>query len=76
MTSNVPGLTIQKSASSLSYNVAGQNIIYIYNVINSGNVGVSGNITVIDNILHQILIPNNDLGLGQSVTITANYTIQ
>ncbi len=71
-----PGLTIQQSASPLSYTVAGQNITYTYTVTNSGNVNISGNITVTDNILGKIFIPNNYLGPGQSVTTTANYTIR
>ena len=37
---------------------------------------ILGTITVTDNILGQIIISINDLGPGQSVTTTSNYTIQ
>ncbi len=71
-----PTLTIATSASSTSYNVAGQNIIYTYTVTNSENVDISGNITVTDNRTGQIFIPNTNLAPGKSITGTATYVIK
>ena len=41
--------------------------------MNTGNMAILGNITVIDSILGVISIPSNDLEPGQSVTGTATY---
>ena len=71
-----PALTIVKSASSTTYATVGQTIAYTYTVTNSGNVHIKGPISIIDSLINgSILIPNTDLGPGQNVIGTANYTI-
>jgi uncharacterized repeat protein (TIGR01451 family) len=71
-----PALTIVKSVSSTNDSTTGQPITYIYNVTNSGNVNIKGPINIIDSRINgSILIPNTDLGPGQSITGTSNYSI-
>ena len=70
-----PALTIQKSASPLSYNFAGQNITYTYNVTNSGNADLTGPITVNDSKTGTILISSSVLAPGAIVSGTAKYAI-
>ncbi len=71
-----PALTIVKSASPTTYTTTGQTITYIYNVTNSGNVNIKGPINIIDSLINgPISIPNTDLGPGQSITGTSNYSI-
>ena len=71
-----PALTIVKSASPTNYSTVGQNIIYTYTVTNSGNVNIKGPINIIDSLINgPISIPNTDLGPGQSITGTSNYSI-
>ena len=71
-----PALTITKSASPTTYSTVGQNITYIYTVTNSGNVNITGPINIIDSLINGLIsIYNTDLGPGQSVIGTENYTI-
>jgi uncharacterized repeat protein (TIGR01451 family) len=71
-----PALTIVKSASPTNYSTVGQTITYIYNVTNSGDVDIKGPINIIDSLINgPISIPNTDLGPGQSITGTSNYSI-
>ncbi len=61
-------MTIQKLASPTSYSKVGQNITYIYNVSNSGNVDLTENITVKDNRTGTFNIISNGLGVGKNIT--------
>ncbi|MDY9928170.1 PGF-CTERM sorting domain-containing protein, partial [Methanosarcina sp.] len=70
-----PVLIIGKSASPTTYSTVGQIITYTYTVTNSGNVNITGPITVTDSTLGTVNITAGDLIPGQSVTGTANYTI-
>ncbi len=70
-----PALITVKIASPTSYSAVGQKITYNYTVTNSGNVFISGPITVTDNITGVIQLSNSGLSPGQNVTGTANYTI-
>jgi uncharacterized repeat protein (TIGR01451 family) len=68
-------LTVKKVASPIAYSTAGQNITYSYIVENSGNVGISGPISVTDNRTGTTQISSSGLAPGQYVIGTANYTI-
>ncbi len=70
-----PALLTVKIASPTSYSAVGQKITYNYTVTNSGNVFVSGPITVTDNITGIIQLSSSGLSPGQNVTGTANYTV-
>jgi hypothetical protein len=65
----IPVLTIVKSVSPT-------NDSYIYTVTNSGNVNIKGPIKITDSFINRsILIQNTDLGPGQSIAGTSNYSI-
>jgi hypothetical protein len=71
-----PALTIEKSALPETYDTVGQTITYTYKVTNSGNVDISGPITVIDNKVSKVVqISSDGLAKGRSVSGTATYTI-
>jgi uncharacterized repeat protein (TIGR01451 family) len=70
-----PALTLDKSADPAIYDAAGQTITYTYKVINSGDVVISGPITVFDDKLGTVSIPSSSLSPGQTVTGTAIHTI-
>ncbi len=70
-----PALITVKIASPTSYSAVGQTITYNYNVTNTGNVFVSGPITVTDNITGVIQLSSSGLSPGQNVIGTANYTV-
>jgi uncharacterized repeat protein (TIGR01451 family) len=77
----LPDLTLAKSASPTTYNTLGQAISYSYKLTNSGNVTLSAPYTVSDD---KITSPNvvscpstpATLAPGAFVTCTASYTIQ
>ncbi len=72
-----PALSITKSASPATYANLGDQIAYIYNVTNIGNVNINGPIQVKDHKISEtpFIISSADLGPGQSVIGTANYSI-
>ncbi|MGB9929106.1 MAG: DUF7507 domain-containing protein [Methanosarcina sp.] len=70
-----PALGIGKSASPINYSVVGQIITYTYNVTNTGNVNITGPITVTDDRVGTVPVTNGNLNPGQNVSGTANYTI-
>ncbi|MGB9927756.1 MAG: beta strand repeat-containing protein, partial [Methanosarcina sp.] len=70
-----PALSIEKSASPKNYSAVGQVIKYTYNVTNTGNVNITGPITVTDDRVGTVPVTNGNLTPGQSVSGTANYTI-
>jgi len=78
----IPALNITKSATTnnpsdpTTYNTAGQQITYTYNVTNTGKVAITGPINVSDNITGTIKIPNSSsLPVGASVNTTATYVV-
>ena len=71
----LPSITIKKSASPSSYSAAGQMITYSYLVTNTGNVDLNP-VTVTDPMsgLSSISCPDTSLVVGASETCTATYT--
>ena len=70
-----PALNISKSANLTTYSAVGQVIGYIYTVNNTGNVDLTGNITVADNRTGTFNITSSGLNVGKNVIGTANYTV-
>jgi uncharacterized repeat protein (TIGR01451 family) len=70
-----PSLTLTKSAFPTTYSTVGQTITYTYVVTNSGNVDISGPITVTDNKIGTVTISSSSLAVGASGSGTATYTI-
>ena len=78
----IPALNITKSATTnnpsdpTTYNTAGQQITYTYNVTNTGKVAITGPINVSDNITGTTNIPNSSsLPVDASVKATATYVV-
>lgn len=70
-----PAMVLEKSADSITYDALGQTITYTYKVTNSGNIMISGPITVIDDKLGTVFISSSSLSPCQSVTGTATHTV-
>ncbi len=70
-----PALLIDKSASPTNYSASGDLITYTYNVTNSGNVNITGPITVTDDKIGTVKITAGNLVPSQSVLGNATYTI-
>ncbi|XOF32871.1 MAG: hypothetical protein ACL93V_12745 [Candidatus Electrothrix sp. YB6] len=70
-----PAMTLVKSADPATYSAVGDMISYSYEVTNSGNVTVSGQITVADDKSDDESCPAGDLAPGAAMTCTASYTI-
>jgi len=71
-----PSLNITKSANPSTYNFAGESITYTYNVTNTGNVNLLGDLTVTDDYISgPITIFSDDLSPGTSVTGTGTYSV-
>ncbi|MGB9929536.1 MAG: beta strand repeat-containing protein, partial [Methanosarcina sp.] len=70
-----PALLTVKIASPINYSAVGQNITYTYTVTNSGNVNITGPITIKDNKTGAFQIPVNVLEPGQNATGISNYII-
>ncbi|AKB61300.1 DUF7507 domain-containing protein [Methanosarcina mazei] len=68
-----PALILEKSADSALYDAAGQKITYTYEVTNSGDVVISGPITVNDDKLGTLSISSSSLSPGQTVSGTATH---
>ena len=64
-----------KSAAPSTYDHVGQLITYTYEVTNTGNVTVVGQITVTDDKVTVTCPPTAALAPGQSVICTATYTV-
>ncbi len=69
-----PTISLQKSASPATYSTVGTVITYSYLITNTGNVTISGPITVNDNKA-TVTCPSGDLASGATMTCTATYTI-
>jgi hypothetical protein len=70
-----PALTIVKTASPSTYDAVGDVIGYSFLVSNTGNVTISGPITVADDKATDESCPAGNLAPGDSLTCTASYTI-
>jgi uncharacterized repeat protein (TIGR01451 family) len=76
-----PALILQKAATtsnptdSSTYYAVGQLITYNYTVKNTGNVAISGPITVTDNMFGSSQISSKGLAPGQSVTRGKSYLV-
>ena len=71
-----PKLTLKKTAAENHFNQAGDLIHYSYLVTNSGNVDLTGPITVTDDKLATVTCPPTPtLAVGAHVTCTATYTV-
>lgn len=69
-------LDLQKSASTSTYDHAGQVIEYTYTVKNTGSSTITGTIEIKDNKIPGMVIKiGDDLAKGASVTRTATYVI-
>ncbi len=78
VTADKPSMRLEESALPATYDVAGQTITYTYKVTNSGNVKISGPITVTDNRNNKgvpFVISQNDLAVGDQVTFTKSYSV-
>lgn len=74
-----PGLSIEKTADVTSYDAVNDVITYTYNITNTGNT-VFTSMTVIDDKINggnpfNVNLPAGGFVPGQSVTATAEYTI-
>jgi hypothetical protein len=69
-----PALSLEKTALSAKYNTVGQIISYNYVVKNIGNVPITG-LTITDDKLGTVTKSSATLEPGNSVTVSAYYTI-
>ncbi len=70
-------LDLQKSANTSTYDHAGQVIEYTYTVTNKGEATIKGTISITDNkIPGLVILIDDDLAKGASVTRTATYVIK
>ncbi len=70
-----PSLLINKSATPTTYSVAGDIVTYTYNVTNTGNVNITGPITVTDDKVGTVTATSGNLSPGQSVFVHASYIV-
>ena len=70
-----PGLLINKSANPTTYSVAGDIVTYTYNITNTGNVNITGPITVTDDKVGTVTATGGNLSPGQSVFVHASYIV-
>ncbi|MEZ5335500.1 MAG: hypothetical protein R2741_09790 [Methanolobus sp.] len=68
-------LLLDKTATPETYDSVGDVITYTYKVTNNGNIVITGDITVVDDMIGSIIIPSTTLSPGESVTGTGTYTI-
>ncbi len=70
-----PALTLTKSSPTASYAAVGDIVDYSYNVENTGNISLTGDIDIIDDKIGTFLCGNQNLAPAQTITCTAQYTI-
>ena len=68
-------LSLLKTATPTTYSAVDEVISYSFLVTNTGNVPISGLITIDDNLVTDDSCPAGDLSPGASTTCTALYTI-
>ena len=74
--SPAPSLAIVKSALPTTYNAAGQEIAYSYQVTNDGNTTLFGPFSSVDNVTsNETCPPTGGLAPGASITCTSSHTI-
>ncbi|MDI6730382.1 MAG: transglutaminase domain-containing protein, partial [Candidatus Altarchaeum sp.] len=74
VTSAQPNITITKTASNYSLPTGGGNVIYYYNVTNTGNVPLY-NVNVSDNKCNNVICPNTTLAVDQSMKCNCSTQI-
>ncbi|GAP40069.1 DUF7507 domain-containing protein [Flexilinea flocculi] len=73
-----PALTMSKNVTETSYSNVGTVIHYAYTVKNTGNVSVTGPITISDNMINggsSFTCSNNNLAVGGSISCNAIYLV-
>ena len=73
-----PALSIEKTAAQSSFAAVGDVLSYEYLVTNTGNVTLSGAITVSDDRISSVVCPSlpaSGLAPNQTLTCTANYVV-
>jgi hypothetical protein len=70
-----PALKIVELAFPTRYNAVEQNITYFYMVTNSGNVGLTGNINITDNVTGTTTLSTDGLEVGSILTGISIHTI-
>ncbi|PKO00955.1 MAG: hypothetical protein CVU42_02225 [Chloroflexi bacterium HGW-Chloroflexi-4] len=84
ITSAAPELSIVKSVTEADFKAVGDVLHYSYEVTNSGNIALSGPVSVSDNKSSDESCPDvntqgnadNNLDVGERITCTASYTVQ
>src|SRR5699024_1629657 len=70
-----PGLSLSKTSSTESFNAVGDEIVYNFEIINEGNVTVSG-LTLIDEMFPDgVEVEPTTLAPGETATGTATHTV-
>ena len=70
-----PGLSIAKRALSGSITAAGQVVTYEFDVTNSGNLTLTGGVTVVDDKIGTIACISGNFVPGATQTCSADYTV-
>ncbi len=73
--STVPALKIIELAFPTRYNAIEQNITYFYMVTNSGDVSLTGNINITDNLTGTTTLSTDGLDVGSMLTGISIHTI-
>jgi uncharacterized repeat protein (TIGR01451 family) len=74
-TVGVPGLSLAKTATPLTYSTVGSVITYDYVVTNTGTVPLAGPVTISDDRTTATCPPTASLAPAASITCTGTYTI-
>jgi hypothetical protein len=69
----ITSIELAKTATPNWYNGAGEKITYTYTVENTGNVSLTGPVTITDDLV-EVDCPEGDLEWGESLVCTASYT--
>src|SRR5699024_7909432 len=74
----VPSLTVEKSADKVKFSEVGEVIRYSYKITNTGNVILSGPFTIVDDKIGRIALPDaasETLVPQATFTVTAEYIV-
>jgi len=70
-----PALTMRKSSADTSFATVGQILTYTFELENTGNLTLTGDIDIVDNKIGTFLCYSGNLAPGQIVSCTADYTV-